>query len=711
MRETILTFMEDKHYRPMSTAELSEALNVSEQQLQIELDKLEAAYIIKKTKKKKYDLMKRFNLYVGVINVKEKGFGFIRSDEFVDEFYVPKELIADSMDNDKVLFTITDNSMDPGYKKEAGVVEVIERYLQEVIGTIVLGKKGKSKFVPNDKTLDLTFEVTDYGISVPGDVVVFRINNYVNAKLVRGEVTKILGNINDVGIDIKSIAYKYGFESEFKEEVIKEVKNIHVDYEHEYARRRKVDGMVITIDGADAKDLDDAVSIKKLDNGNYLLGVYIADVSFYVEEKKAIDISAFERGTSVYLTDRVIPMLPHKLSNDLCSLNPHTNKLVIGCEMEINHDGKVVSHDIFEGVINTKYRMTYKDVNLMLEEEDKSVIAQYQDLYPDLLLMRELAKVLNTMRNNRGALDFDIPEGKIIVDENGKPIDVVKVVRGVGEKIIEEFMLIANETVAETITHMGLPFIYRIHDNPNELKLNKFIRVANYLGYKINTHQNGLHPHDLQKILYNIKDEDEGLKTLLLRMMAKAKYSEKNIGHYGLASTCYTHFTSPIRRYPDLIVHRLLRKYLFKHEISVEDQENELIKIIRAAEQSSVRERAAIDCEFEVEDMKKAEYMENFIGEEFDAKITSVTNFGLFAALDNTVEGLIHISDIKGYFVFDENTMSLVSKDESFHIGDRVRVKVKKANKETRQIDFELVRGERYGKRDKGRRKKQKSAT
>lgn len=706
MREKILEFMENKTYRPMTLEDLAIALNENEKELLFELEKLEADYIIKRTKKKKYDLMSRFNLFVGKINIKEKGYGFIRSDEFTTEFYVPKELIGDSMDSDTVLFTITDNNADAGFKKEAAVVEVIARNLQEVIGQVVLGKKNKKKFRPNDKSIDLTFEVTDFGISVPGDVVVFEIDTYVNAKLVRGRIIKILGNINDVGIDIKSIAYKYGFESEFSEDVTRELKNLNIDYEREYARRRKVKGNIITIDGADAKDLDDAVAITRLANGNYLLGVYIADVSFFVMEGLPIDKSAFERGTSVYLTDRVIPMLPHKLSNDLCSLNPHTNKLVIGCEMEIDQNGKVVNHDIFEGVISTKYRMTYHDVNLILEDSDDVLINKYKDIYEDLLNMKALAEILNRMRNNRGSLDFEIPEGKIIVDENGTPIDVVRIERGLGERIIEEFMLIANETVAETITHLGLPFIYRVHDNPNELKLNKFIKVARLLGYKITVPQNGIHPHDLQKVLYSIEDEHEGLKTLLLRMMAKAKYSPKNIGHYGLASSCYTHFTAPIRRYPDIIVHRLLRKYLFKHEVSVEDQERELIKITRAAEQSSARERAAIDCEYEVEDYKKAEYMENFIGEEFDAKITSVTNFGLFAALDNTIEGLIHISDIEGYFVFDENSMALVSKNESFRIGDQIKIRVKRASKETRQIDFELVRGERSGKRYKGRRKK-----
>jgi len=709
MKDKVLEFLNEKQYQPMSLEELSKALNIKEASLKEALGELEADYIIKQTKKRKYDLMKRFNLYVGIIDIKEKGFGFIRSEDFVGDFFVSQDFIGGSMDNDKVLFTITENTEVDGLRKEAAVVEVIERHLKEVIGEITAGKKGKKKFKPSDKSLDLRFEVTDFGISVPGDVAIFAIDKYVNAKHVIGSISKVIGNVNDVGIEIKSIAYKYGFESEFPEEVLDEVRNLNIDYQKEAITRERIFDNVITIDGADAKDLDDAVSIKKLDNGNYLLGVYIADVSYYVDINGKLNEEAYERGTSVYLTDRVIPMLPHKLSNDLCSLNPGEDKLVIACEMEIDDFGRVVDHKIFPGIINTTKRMTYENVNLMLEAKDKSVIKIYEDIYPDLVEMENLAVILREMRERRGSLDFDVPEGKIIVDENGYPTDVVLIKRGVGEKLIEEFMLIANETVADVITNMQLPFIYRVHDNPNELKLDRFTKIAGFMGYKVRTHKNKIHPHQLQKVLKEIKEEDQGLKTLLLRMMAKAKYSSKNIGHYGLASSCYTHFTAPIRRYPDLIVHRLLRKYLFDHEVSVEDQEVLEPMIRKAAEHASKRERDAIECEYEVNDMKKAEYMEDHVGKVFPAAVTSVTNFGMFASLANTIEGLIHVKDLDGYYKYDENRMALVSNKDSFRIGDKINVRVKKASKETGQIDFELVRSGNNGKRKKRRRKKQKS--
>ncbi len=708
MKDLILDLMNNSDYTPKTLEELVIILGTKKEVLEIVLKEMEEEFLIKQSKKKKYNLLKAFNLFIGTIDVKEKGFGFISSEDFSEDFYVPKEFIGGSMNKDTVLFSITNTDDDPSFRKEAAVVEVVKRHLKNVTGQIVESKKGNKKFEPNDKKLDIFFDCLDFGISVIGDVVDFEIEEYVNGALVRGKVKYIIGNINDVGIDIKTVAYKYGFHQEFDNEVMEEVKNLNISVEEELRKRRFVDGNIITIDGEDAKDLDDAVRIKKLENGNYELGVFIADVSYYVTEGSKLDQEAFTRGTSCYLADRVIPMLPHKLSNDLCSLNPNENKLVMACVMEINKYGEVVSHDIFEGVISTKYRMTYTNVNKILEDEDKEIIEKYNDIYSDVLNMYDLSIILKQMRTERGALDFDIPESRIIVDEEGKPIDVQLRTRGVGEKIIEEFMLIANETVSSTIENLHLPFIYRIHDEPNTFKLNKFNMIAKAIGYKVNIKKNKVTSRSLQSLLRRISDEDKGLETLLLRMMAKAKYSEKNIGHYGLASLSYTHFTSPIRRYPDLIVHRYLRKYLFQGKVSVREQDEALSKIIKAAAHSSKKERDAIDCEYEVNDMKKAEFMENHIGEEFNAKITSVTNFGLFASLDNTVEGLIHISDLKGYFVFEESKMSLISKDNSYRLGDVVKVRVKKASKELRQIDFDILRGDGDGKGNKDDRKKQK---
>lgn len=705
MRDKIIRLMEAKSYYPMTLEELAEILAVDKAKLKQELDILIDEYVVRETKKKKYDLLEKINLHIGIIDIKEKGYGFIKSENFTEEFYVSKLFIGDSMDGDKVLFSITGDN-EAGYNREAVVVEVIERKLTKVLGKII-SKKGKKIFVPDDKKLDLMFKVSDYGIAVPDDVVVLEIDEYINGQLVRGRITEILGNINDVGIDIKTIAYKYDFITEFPEVVIDQLKSFNNDINLEASRRRRVEGNIITIDSESAKDLDDAVAIKRLPNGNYRLGVYIADVSYYVTENSPLDIEAFNRGTSVYLTNYVIPMLPHKLSNDLCSLNPNVDKLIIGCEMEIDRFGKVVDYDIFEGVMETKYRMTYTAVNAMLAN-DQDIINQFQDIAQDVLYMGDLANILRQMRHQRGALDFDIPEAKINVDEKGVPVSVELIERGLGEKLIEEFMLIANETVSQAIENLNLPFIYRVHDEPNAFKLSKFSDVVKGLGYKLAVRRDKVTQHALQKMLEEIKEEDDGLRTLLLRMMAKAKYSEKNIGHYGLASKSYTHFTSPIRRYPDLIVHRLLRKYLFNQEVLETDQDEELKKLSTIAIQSSKRERDAIECEYEVNDMKMAEYMENYIGEQYEAKISSVTNFGLFATLKNGIEGLIHISNLDGYYVYDERQMALVSRNKSYRLGDKIIIKVTNASKDTRQIDFEIIEGVKGERRKASSRKKQK---
>lgn len=709
MKDKILNLMNTKNYIPRTLEDLSILLEYNQESLSILLDEMENDFLIKKTKKKKYDLLRKFNLHLGTIEVKEKGFGFIISEEFTEDLYVPKEFIGGSMNKDKVLFSVISGDDTSGQRKEAMVTQVVQRNLQNIIGKIALNEEGKKEFVPEDKKLNLKYDVVDFGISVVGDVVDFSIDQYVNAYLVRGRIKNIIGNINDVGIDIKAVAYKYAFHSEFPNEVIEEVKKLSIDVEKEKLTRRQITGNIITIDGEDAKDLDDAISVRLLDNGNYELGVYIADVSYYVKEDSKLDEEAYERGTSVYLADRVIPMLPHKLSNDLCSLNPNEDKLVMACVMEINNIGNVVSHEIFEGYLKTKYRMTYTSVNNILEKHDDEEIKKYINIYEDIKHMYNLSLILKEERVNRGSLDFDIPESKIIVDESGKPINVELMTRGVGEKLIEEFMLKANETVAEVVLNLQLPFIYRVHDEPNNLKLTKFRTVVKALGYSFNIKKNKVHQSALQDLLGSIKEEDRGVSTLLLRMMAKAKYSEKNIGHYGLASYAYTHFTSPIRRYPDLIVHRYLRKYLLKGEVTIKDQEKALKNIITVANHSSKKERDAIECEYEVNDMKKAEYMIDHIGEIYEATITSVTNFGLFAALNNTIEGFIHISTLDGYFVYNETKMALVSPEKVYKLGDNVKVKVKKASKELRQVDFAIVGSDRNGKHNKGNFKKQKS--
>ena len=459
--------------------------------------------------------------------------------------------------------------------------------------------------------------------------------------------------------------------------------------------RRDLRGeQIFTIDGDDTKDIDDAISIKRLSNGHYQLGVHIADVSYYVKEGDALDKDAMERGTSVYLVDRVIPMLPHELSNGICSLNPLVDRLAMSCVMEFDGKGKQIDYEIFESVICSKKQMTYKNVNLILE---KNIVPEgYENFEESLHTMKELADILRTMKEDRGYIDFEVDEAKILVDENCVPQDVVLRNRGVGENLIEDFMIAANECVATHIYFMNLPFLYRIHEVPKEEKIRSFLNYIQTLGYQVTGNLKENNPKSIQKLIKMLDDKPEFrvLSTLLLRSMQKAVYRAENIGHFGLASKCYTHFTSPIRRYPDTTVHRLLRTYLFQQKLDDNTMRHWEEKLVYIGEHSSSRERASIDCEREVEDMKMAEYMEKHIGEEFEGMISSVLSFGMFVELDNLIEGLVPIKDMKDFFVYDEEHMTLTGERShvKYTIGERVVVRVVRASKEEKIIDFEIIR-------------------
>ena len=453
--------------------------------------------------------------------------------------------------------------------------------------------------------------------------------------------------------------------------------------------------VIVTIDGEDAKDLDDAISLKKLDNGNYYLGVHIADVSYYVGEGTPLDKEAFARGTSIYLVDRVIPMLPHKLSNGICSLNPHVDRLTISCFMEVDSEGKVVDHEIVPSVINSTERMTYTNVNRILAN-DQAMQLQYSHVKDLFFLMEELASILQKKRFKRGAIDFDAKEAKVIVDNRGNPIDVVLRQRGIGEHIIEEFMLLANETVAEHFYWLELPFLYRVHENPKPEKLLQFANVAKTLGYTIKGSLENVYPNELSAIIEASKDTPEHtiISTLLLRCMQKARYDEQCLGHFGLADEFYTHFTSPIRRYPDLIVHRMIRRFIFENTVDKKTIRYYQELMPEIAEQTSYREREAIDIEREVDDMKMAEYMEKHLGEEFEGTITSITNFGFFVELDNTIDGLVHVTDLTDdFYYYDERNLRYVGQRNGkvFKMSDRVKVRVASASKKDRTVDFEIV--------------------
>ena len=714
MKEKILTIINDKKYQPLTTTELGQALALESESelstLQKELDQLVINdEILMNKKKTRYISLASAGLYRGIITIKNQNYGFIKSEEFAFDFYVSKYDFLNAMDKDEVLFSIIKTNDPVKNNSEARVIKILNRSLKYVVGELKL-KEDKYFLELEDSTINKRINIINAGKAKASDIVRAIITKY-EAEYCEADVIDIVGNKSDIGIDITQIAIQRGLSLQFPEDVLYQASHLEDDTVDEITKRRDLrDKLIFTIDGLDAKDLDDAVGIEQLDNGHYLLGAYIADVSHFVRENSFIDKEAYQRGTSVYLVDRVIPMLPVRLSNDLCSLNPNQDKLVIGCEMEINHEGKVITSDIFPGVIKTTKRLNYTDCNKVLEKGLKEV-PDYEVVYPSLVKMKELSAILTAKRRKRGALDFDVPEGKIIVDEEGKPIDLVIRDRGISERIIEEFMIVANEAVSEVVNNLDLPFIYRVHDKPDMIKLSELKVTANYLGYQLR----GTHVAELQKFLDSIEDEDAFLKAVVLKMMAKAVYSEENIGHFGLASECYTHFTAPIRRYPDLIVHRLLRKYIFNGDIDASEFSSLTQKIADIALQSSERERSAADCEFAVLDMKKAEYMSYFIGQVFTGTISTITAFGMFILLDNTAEGLIRLKDLSDdYYIFNQANHSLVGErtNKKYRIGDRVQVKLIKADKKTSEIDFKIVYNKDRNKEMSGKyeRKKRRRA-
>lgn len=654
------------------------------------LNKLEEDLKVYRTNKNRYMLFNNSNLKLGIMIATKKNYGFV-DIEGDEDVFIPPMNINNAIDGDKVVVEITSKK---GMRLEGRIVKIVDRKLKQMVGE-VYNKNGKTLIKLDDEKVKLNIIVDKDKTkgAMEGHKVVVKITSKLDGNNYRGEITKILGHKNDPGVDILSITNKFEIEDTFSEEVMAELDSIpdSVNEKDLKDRRDLRDELIFTIDGADTKDIDDAISYKKLDNGNHELGVHIADVSYYVKEGSKLYETAFNRGTSVYLADRVIPMLPHKLSNGICSLNEGVDRLAISCVMEIDNTGEVVSYDIFESVINSKKKMTYTDVNKIIEE---NIIPDgYQEFADNLKQMKELAHILRHNKEKRGFIDFNIDEPKIIVNEKGEAIDVILRERGEGEKLIEDFMIAANETVASAIYYMELPFIYRVHGIPSEEKMNKFLDFVSSLGYTLTGKVKGITPIAMQNLLSQLQDKKEYqiLSNLLLRSMQKAIYDTDNIGHFGLGSKCYTHFTSPIRRFPDTTVHRLLRKYLFKKQISNDIIKEEEAKLPIIAEHSSQKERDSIECEREVNDMKMAEYMESHVGEIYTGMISSVMSFGIFVELPNLIEGLIKIDDLTDdYYTFDESTISLIGKKNKrgFRLGDTVTVIVKAANKEARTIDF-----------------------
>lgn len=661
-------------------------------ELQETLKKLIEEYKVFYTKKEKYILLKNCpSLKIGPLSVNKKGFGFVILPE-EDDIYIDKTNLKDAIDEDIVLCEVTSRTA----RKEGKIIKVIKRDLKNLVGEIVIHHNKMCLKLDDDKkdiTVILNPDTTHN--CVEGHKVLVEITERLKNHVYSGDVLKIIGHKNDPQVDILSIAYKYGIYEDFNPRVLEELEYIPdvVDAKELKNRRDLTDKMIFTIDGDDTKDIDDAISLEKEGN-DYVLGVHIADVSNYVKENTALGDAAYERGTSSYLADTVIPMIPHKLSNGICSLNEGVIRLSMSCVMKYNSEGKLLDYDIFPSYIKSSKKMTYKNVNKIIMEN--IVPAGYEQFADTLKAMHELAKILRKMKERRGYIDFDLDEVKIIQDEQGHAIDVQKRVRGEGEKLIEDFMIAANECVASHIYNMGLPFIYRVHETPKPEKIEDFMNMINILGYRLHTKIKDVTPYTMQKVLDELKDkkEYEILSEMLLRSMRKAEYRSENIGHFGIASRAYTHFTSPIRRYPDLVVHRLLKKYLVEDDYSkstIDMLNNSLSQI---ASHSSEREVAAVNAERDVDDMKMAEYMENHIGEEYIGKINTITNFGFFVELDNLVEGLVHISSLKkDYFNYVPELLSLVGKStkKTYRLGDKVKVKCVAASKETAMIDFEIV--------------------
>lgn len=701
--EQILAFMREEAYKPLTVAELEEVFQLQDssefKSFVKTLNALEDRGLIVRTRSNRYGVPERMNLIRGRVQGHAKGFAFVIPDESrMDDVYVAQADLNGAMNSDTVLVRLHPGSS--GSRPEGVVIRILARGLKEVVGTysdsvhygFVIADDPR---IPNDIFIP---KAASKG-AASGHKVVVALTKYPEGRRsAEGEVVQILGHKNDPGIDILSIIYKHGLPREFPDDVLQQANDIpdQIDSRELDGRRDLRNETIVTIDGADAKDLDDAVTVKKLENGNYLLGVHIADVTHYIPEGSPIDQEAMERGTSVYLVDRVIPMIPHRLSNGICSLNPHVDRLTISCEMEITNSGEVVGHDIFPSVIRTSARMTYTDVRKILENEDENVMERYKALIPLFERMSDLADILRRRRMARGAIDFDFNEAKVLVDENSEPLDVVLQERSQAEKIIEEFMLAANETVAEHFHWMNVPFIYRIHEEPDPEKLGKFFEFITHFGYVVKGSADDPHPRALQEILTEVAGEPEEavISTVMLRSMKQAKYDPKSVGHFGLSAKFYTHFTSPIRRYPDLIVHRLIRTYLFHHKIDDATQEKWNEKLPEIASLSSERERRAVDAERETDDLKKAQFMENKIGEEFDGIISGVTNFGLFVELPNTIEGLVHVSYLTDdYYRYDERHYAMIGERTGnvFRIGDEISVRVINVDIDERSIDFEVV--------------------
>ena len=702
IREQLLGLINDPHYNPLKREELALIFNIHPSEMPMFynfLDELEEDGYIIKTKKGRVMSPNKMGLFVGKFVAHRKGYGFVESDEeFTQDLFIPKDDINGALHNDRVMAEIVTTATEDK-RAEGKVIKIIKREVTRVVG-LFQENKSFGFVVPDDKKFNQDIFIPKRGFNGAknDDKVVCEITLWPQEnRKPEGKIIEVLGKKGERGVEIDSIIRAHGLPEEFPKKVIDEANYVSSqDLEDEIARRldlRHLD--IFTIDGEDAKDLDDAISIEVLPNGNYKLGVHIADVTHYVREKSKLDKEALKRATSVYLVDKVIPMLPKQLSNGVCSLNPFEDKLTLSCIMEIDENGKVVNSEIAETVINSKARMTYTEVSDILEKDDEKLKQTFAKQVEDFKNAEKLARILMKRRERRGAIDFDFPEAKIILNREGKVVDIKCYERRISNKMIEEFMLVANETVAEHFYWLQLPFVYRIHETPSGEKmedLNKFIAT---FGYHIKGDLEDVHPKEIQSLVEKIKGtkEEESISTIALRSMKQAKYSPQCIGHFGLAAKYYCHFTSPIRRYPDLQIHRIIKEQL-NNKLNNKRQEQLSHIVEYASTQSSERERAAELAERDVHDFYKACYMADKVGQEFDGVVSSVTSFGMFVELENTVEGLIRLANMRDdYYIYNQETYTIMGErsHKTFKIGDTVRIKVDNVNVDFREIDFVLI--------------------
>ncbi len=640
---------------------------------------------------------------IGTYRKNQKGYGFVKIEEQEEEIYIAKENSLNALNGDTVSIEILQEANKEKYKKAEGkIVKIIRHEKDTVVGTFQKSRNF-GFVVPDDKNFgtDIFISKSNWGKARNNHKVMVKITQYPKkGKNAEGKIIEVLGGVNEAGVDMLSLIKQYELPYKFPEEVVAEAKSFGNEIDKKDIQNRKDlrKDIIFTIDGEDAKDLDDAIHVEKLSNGNYKLDVHIADVSYYVREKSELDKDAYLRGTSIYMLGRVIPMLPRELSNGICSLNAGQDRYTLSCSMEITPKAKIVNSDIYKAVINVKERMNYTDVQKILDKSDEKILKKYEKYIKDFELMAELATILKNKRKENGYLNLDIPESKITLDENGFAIDVQKYETYFSNEIIEQFMLAANETVAEKFYWLQAPFIYRNHEAPDLDKVKDLNKVLYNFGYKIKiSKEDIIYPNEFAKILDDVKgkETEKVVSNIILRTLRVAKYEAENKGHFGIASKYYCHFTSPIRRYPDLFIHRIISKYLendyMVNEFWIKKYEKRAEK---RAENCSERERTATKVEREAEDIKKAEYMENKIGEEYEGIISSITNFGIFVELENTIEGLIRYETLGDeYFIYNEERREAIGEHSNkiYKIGDKVKIRVADANKALRRIDFEIV--------------------